>query len=230
MKTKKSKSNRKAIEALAGAIERDEKKQAAEPAAPAPDPESELEAELKELRSELDGLRDQKPEPEPEPEAGAPTPKKKRVQVERDSATDLVTAKDLADQVGVEPKILRRTLRKLQALGSVHAGMLSCWGALGVASRLARHREDPRGLRQVMTQQEFRLFEQLIANLGRIASALEKNTDDLDTRVINLEEQVANLESCLPLRCPDCGTAQLEPPHPGTTFKATCPQCRKQIR
>lgn len=86
-----------------------------------------LEKELESLKGELSGLAnedtEQDDEPETEPEKKATPAKKPKVKVEKPSAgseaDNLVTAKEIASDLGIEPKVLRRTLRKLKDQGKI---------------------------------------------------------------------------------------------------------------
>lgn len=95
--------------------------------------EKDIEQELMELRQEIQQL-DNEPETEPE-DSEAPAnpinarkPRKRRLSdgtVEHkpakalDPNAEIVTSKDIADSLGIESKVLRRTLRKLQDSGKI---------------------------------------------------------------------------------------------------------------
>lgn len=96
--------------------------------------EKDIEQELDELRKDIEKL-DEEPETEPEDTAEAPAnpinPRKMRKRrlsdgtVEKkpakaiDPHAETVTSKDIADSLGIESKVLRRTLRKLQEQGKI---------------------------------------------------------------------------------------------------------------
>lgn len=101
----KVKDKKKVKEEIKAKVEEKKKSRLATP--------EEIEAALQEAKAECEALEAEEPDPEP-----VLTPKKERAPREKKEKQakpdDLVTAKELASELGTEDRILRRTLRKLE--------------------------------------------------------------------------------------------------------------------